>query len=243
MAEKFIAPIITVPKARLAFARIHEPVWRKKKDGTLDKGTPDKPKKPRYSCTLLIDPSDAANKPVIAAIKDGALKAVEHRWGPKKDGGWPKDNATTGTKGLIFAFGLGNDLPKVYDGFADMFYVKTSELTQPLLGTRRAVTCMLCEDGKWRKVDKAGNPILDEELNANECPYPGCYVRARISPWVFSNESSGVNFNIRSLQFVEPGKAFGGGAGTRNAEEEFEQLGAGEGKEVFETAAEADPFG
>jgi hypothetical protein len=193
--------IIVVPRARLAFARIH------KAEQSLDgEGQPHGTKK--FSCTLLIDPSSKEGQETIAKIKKAAEKVVTAKWGPRAEGGWPKANPATGMGGLIICFGQGNDLPKVYNGFKDMFYVKCADTTRPLLGNR------------------AGQPVVEGDP---QCPYAGCYVRARISPWVYyptpkrPQSANGVNMNIRSIQFVEDGEGFGGG-GSRTAEEEFEQM-------------------
>ena len=194
--------IIVVTRARLAFARLHKAEKKRKPNGE-EYGTAS------FSCTLLLDPSNVEHQKQIAAIKAAAQKVVVAKWGPRADGGWPKDNAQTGTKGLILCFGNGNDLNKVYDGYKDMFFVKCADTSRPLLGNRK------------------GEPVVEGDP---QCPYSGCYVRARISPWVYyptpkrPQSANGVNMNIRSVQFMEDGAAFGGG-GSRSAEEEFEAYG------------------
>ena len=143
-------------------------------------------------------------------IKQAALKVVTAKWGERSN--WPKANPATGIGGLILCFGNGNDLQKVYDGYKDMFYVKLSDTSRPLIGNR------------------AGGIVVEGDP---QCPYSGCIVRARISPWVYfptakrPQSANGVNFNFRSLQFVEDGAAFGGG-GSRTAEEEFDTQMAGD---------------
>jgi hypothetical protein len=193
------AEIIVVPRARLAFARIHKAEQSRGPDGQ-PRGTA------KFSATLLIDPSSPEGKASIATIKAAAAKVVTAKWGDRAN--WPKPNPATGMGGLILCFGNGDDLPKVYDGYAGMFYVKLSDTTRPLLGNRK------------------GEPVVEGDP---QCPYSGCFVRARISPWVYfptqkrPQSANGVNMNFRSLQFVEDGAAFGGG-GSRTAEEEFEQM-------------------
>ena len=190
--------IIVVPRARLAFARLH-----KAEQSRNAKGEPQGTAK--FSCTLLIDPSSKEGQETIAKIKTAAAKECTAKWGERSAGGWPKANPATGMGGLVLCFGNGNDLPKIYDGYKDMFYVKCGDTTRPLLGNRR------------------GEPVVEGDL---QCPYSGCYVRARISPWVFfptpkrPQSANGVNMNLRSVQFLEEGAAFGGG-GSRSAEEEF----------------------
>lgn len=218
------AEIIVVTRARLAFARIHTAVEKKDQKGNVVLGKDGKPIKV-FSCTLLIDPSSTEGQANIKAIKQAALKPVEAKWGKKAEGGWPKVNPATGLGGLIMCFGNGNDLPKVYDGYKDMFYVKLSDTSRPLLGNFK------------------GQPVVDGDP---ECPFSGCYVRARISPWIYfptpqkPQSASGVNFNFRSLQYVADGPGFGGG-GSRSAEEEFDTQMAGDAP-AGNTAVEDEPF-
>jgi hypothetical protein len=54
--------------------------------------------------------------------------------------------------------------------------------------------------------------------------------------YAYNNESSGVNANILSLQFVSPNLAFGGGTTKRSADEEFSAYGE------YEKEATPDPF-
>ncbi len=210
------AEIITVTGARLAFARLH-----RAEQSRNAKGEPQGTAK--FSATLLLDPSNVAHQAQIAAIKAAAAKVVEAKWGADKSQ-WPKANPATGMGGLILCFGNGNDLPKIYDGYKDMFYVKCADTTRPLLGNRK------------------GEPVVEGDP---QTPYSGCYVRARISPWVYyptakrPQSANGVNMNIRSVQFMEDGAAFGGG-GSRSAEEEFEQMA---GDAPASAGAEPDPFG
>lgn len=209
------AEIVVIPRARLAFARIHKAEQSKDRNGN-PVGTA------KFSATLLIDPSSTSGQETIKKLKAAALKAIVAKWGPKEEGNWPKANPATGMGGLIYCFGNGNDLPKVYDGYKDMWYIKVADTTRPLLGNRR------------------GEPVVDGDP---EVPYAGCYVRARVSPWVYfptpkrPQSANGVNFNLRSLQFVEDGQAFGGG-GSRSADEEFEKM-AGDSASPSD---ESDPF-
>ena len=200
------AEIIVIPRARLAFARIHKAEKPRDNQGRIREEA-----KAKWSCTLLIDPSSKDGQASIAAVKAAAHKVVVAKWGADR-AGWPKANPATGMGGLILCFGNGNDLPKVYDGYKDMFYVKCSDTSRPLLGNRK------------------GEPVVEGDP---QCPYSGCYVRARISPWVYfptprnPQSANGVNMNFRSLQFVEDGPGFGGG-GSRTPDEEFDKSMAGD---------------
>lgn len=211
---KRIPEIIVIPRARLAFARIHKAEKSRDNQGN-ETGTA------KFSCTILIDPSSKDGAEAIANVKRVAAAEVSHKWGTPEN--WPKANPATGMGGLVKCFGNGNDLPKVYDGYKDMFYVKLADTTRPLLG------------------NFAGAPVIEGDP---QCPYSGCYVRARISPWVYfptpkrPQSASGVNMNFRSLQFVEDGASFGGG-GSRTAEEEFVAMAGDAPKSA---AAAKDPW-
>lgn len=192
--------IIVITRARLAFARLHKAEQSKDAQGN-PRGTA------KFSCTLLLDPSNVEHQQQIAAVKAAAAKVVTAKWG--EPASWPKANPATGMGGLIKCFGNGNDLPKVYDGYKDHFYIKCADTSRPLLGNRT------------QQLVTEGDP---------QCPYSGCFVRARISPWIYfptaknPQSANGVNMNIRSVQFMEDGQAFGGG-GSRSAEEEFAAMG------------------
>ena len=239
--------IIRVHACRPAFFKLHVANWRTNKQGQLDKGTPAKPKKPKYPVTLLLDPTNVQNQATIKELKDEAARQLDIFFNGREN--WPKDNAVTGTKGIIKCFGDANKLPKIYDGFRDMFFVKcatTSSLQvpsygfdadRPLLGSRDGRGVQLLEDGQWHYLDKERKPT-EEIADQSLCPYAGCNARARISLYVYNNESCGVNANILSLQFVSPNTAFGGGITKRSADEEFESYG----EYAAQNAAAPDPF-
>lgn len=211
---KPLPKIIVVTRARLSFARIHKAEKKRNPQGQ-EYGVA------QFSATLLLDPSNVQAQKDIAAIKAAAFDACIAQWGSKEN--FPKADPRTGMGALILPFGNGNDLRKIYDGYKDMFYVKVGDTTRPLLGNRK------------------GEPVVEGDP---QCPYGGCYVRARISPWTYfptaknPQKGNGVNFNLRSLQFVEDGPGFGGG-GSRSAEEEFEQMIG----DAPKPAPEGDPFG
>ena len=181
---------IRIESTRPAFFKLHIAEWRTDKQGQLDKGTAAKPKKPRYSVTLLLDPSNIKAQETIKEIKEEAARLLDFRYSGREN--WPKDNEVTGRKGILNCFGLGNKLPKVYDGFKDMFYVRcatTSSMQvpgygfdgdRPLLGARDGRGVQLLQDGQWHYLDKNRTPT-EEIADQNICPYAGCNARARIS--------------------------------------------------------------
>jgi hypothetical protein len=236
---------IRVELCRPAFFKLHVAEWRTNKLGQPDKGADGK-KKARYPVTLLLDPSNVQAQATIKEIKEEAARLLDFKFNGREN--WPKDNEVTGTKGIINCFGLGNKLPKIYDGFKDMFYIKcatTSSLTvpgygfdadRPLLGARDGRGVQLLADGQWHYLDKERKPT-EEIADQSICPYAGCNARARISFYAYSNESNGINANILSLQFVSPNQAFGSNT-RRSADEEFESYG----EYAKENAAAPDPF-
>ena len=207
---KFESKIIDIRDARVAFLRAHEAVARTGKDG--------KPKgKPKYSATYLLDPSNVDHAKQIVEIKKEAFRGAVWLFGEDKSK-WPKN---AGGAPLYYCFGLGNDLPslgaKIYDGFADMFYLKVSDTARPSLRNR------------------AGKTVVEGDP---EVPYSGCYVNGKVTFYAYDNESKGVGANFRSMQFVRDGKAFGGGG--RGAEDEYAAL-AGDAKGA-QPVDEADPW-
>lgn len=215
--------IIEIHKGRPSFYKAEKFMYRTKKDGTLDKGTPDKPKKPRKSMTWLLDPSDAQAAVTIKEIKTEAARQLDIFWQGREN--WPPDNKVTGTKGLLMCFGNGNDLPKIYDGYKDMFFIKVSDSVEPIIGDRRGRGVQFVTgDQQWHYVDKTTGQTTEEIADPGTIPYGGAYCRGRISLYCYDNEAAGVNANFRSVQFLEPGPAFGGAAGSRSAADELQAM-------------------
>jgi hypothetical protein len=214
--------IIVIHRGRPSFLKAITPAYRTDKRGQPVKTRPDgSPVKPRYSLTWLLDPSDAQAQATIKEIKAEAVRQLDLFFGSRAD--WPKDNPTTGTKGVLLCFGNGNDLAKVYDGYKDMFYIKASDTTPPIIGDRKGRQVQFGTDNAWHVIDKATNLPTDEIVPSDQVPYGGAYCRGRISLYVYNNEQAGVNSNFRSAQFLEKGPAFGGG-GVRNVKEELAEM-------------------
>ena len=208
---RFEPEILTYEGVRLAFFRGFSAQQRTGRDG--------KPQgKPKYTTTLLLDPSNAKHAEMIKKTKAEGYRALIHKFGSKES--FPKPNPATGMGGLIYCYGNGNDLPKVYDGFKDHFYVKLSDTERPLIGNR------------------AGRPVNEGEP---EAPYSGCIVNARATLYVYDNESRGVNANFRSVQYVAPGASFGG-RGSLDPSQEFTPLGAADAPAAEATGLEKDPW-
>lgn len=207
--ERFEGKVISILNARAAFCRPYSPQQRKNKDGSA-RG------KPKYSTTALLDPSNAAHAATIKEIKEEALRCLLHRY--KSQDKFPKANPATGIGGLIMCFGYGDDLPKVYDGYAGMFYIKLTDTDAPLVGNRN------------------GRPVAEGQP---EAPYGGAICNFKTTLYSYDNESRGVNANFRSIQFVAPGAAFGG-RGQLDPSQEFTPLG--ESSMPVATGTERDPW-
>lgn len=165
----------------------------------LDKPKAFKPgQDPRFEATFLLDPSSEEHKTQIRTLMAEADKLVKLKWGNDAD---LKDNKP---EGLQLCFGLANKNPKKakYDGYKDMFYVVTANKDRPTIVTRD------------REAVVPGH---------KQWPYSGCYVNTNPTLWVQDNGFGiAIRANLRIVQFVDDGKPFG--AGSANADDEFEKL-------------------
>lgn len=174
----------------------------------------DKPKAfqpgqdPRFEATFLGDPSNSKHAEQIARLKSEAGRIAREFWGAKFDE----------VKTQIKQRHLGNGNEKSYDGYKGMVYVATHNTTRPTI------------------VDRRRNPVQPGDP---QWPYGGCYVNATVTLWTQDNQyGKAINVNLRAIQFVKDGQAFGGAAPV-DADEEFDALeGDGEGA----PAVKSDPF-
>jgi hypothetical protein len=94
---------------------------------------------------------------------------------------------------------------KDYEGYEGMWFIATANKQRPTV------------------VDQRKNPLTE----ADGKPYAGCYVNASITLWAMDNEfGKRVNANLRAIQFVRDGEAFG--VKPVDADEEFDDLGEDE---------------
>ena len=239
---KIVPKIITIHEGRVSFYKADIPRYRTNRQGQPIKTRPDgSPVKPRYSWTWLLDPSNAQAAATIKEIKEEAARQLDLFFGGREN--WPKDNPTTGTKGVLQCFGEGSKLPKVYDGYAGMWFLKVSDTERPIIGDRRGRSVQYVGNegaGAWHYVDAKTGQTTEEVADPGQIPYAGAFCRGRISLYPYNNESAGINANARSAQFLRPGAAFGGG-GKRSAAEELEQM-AGDA-EPATAATSVDPWG
>lgn len=97
---------------------------------------------------------------------------------------------------------LKNGNTKPYDGWKDMIILTASNTVRPVV------------------VDRHRNPVTESDKGA---PYSGCYVNASVTLWTQNNSfGKRINCNLRGVQFVRDGQAFG--VAPVDAEDEFEAL-------------------
>jgi hypothetical protein len=105
-------------------------------------------------------------------------------------------------KGLKKCYGLADkhETKKEYDGYEGMFYIGTGSTQQPTL------------------VDRNRNEVVEKD----GVLYAGCFVNTVITLWCQDHPVGGkrVNANLRIIQFVKDGEAFGNAPA--KAEEELE---------------------
>ena len=139
----------------------------------------DKDREAKYQATFLLDPSDSEHAVQIKAIKVGAKKVLTEAFGDVPMGAMKK------------CFGLADKHPKKsqYDGYKGMFYISTGNSTRPTLVDRK------------RQDLEQSDGVL----------YAGCYVNTNVTLWTFDHPKGGqgVAANLRIIQFVKDGEAFG----------------------------------
>lgn len=135
---------------------------------------------PKFQATFLLDPSDKDHARAIKEIKKQAKAVLTEKFGEVPD----KDE-------LKLCYGLADKHPKKkkYDGYEGMFYIQTSNSTQPNL------------------IDRRKNEVIEQD----GVLYAGCYVNTNITLWPQDHPvgGKGVNANLRIVQFFKDGEAFG----------------------------------
>jgi len=148
---------------------------------------------PKFEATFLLDPSIKAHAKSIKEIQDTAMVVAHEKWGKKIP------------KSVEYCFGDAAENDKEYDGYEGMFYLSTSNTARPVV------------------VDRQRNPVTEED----NIVYAGCYVNTNVTFWTMDNPAhpeygKKVCCNLRIVQFVKDGDAFGMAAA--NAEEELDEL-------------------
>lgn len=150
---------------------------------------------PRFEATFILDPSDELHAEMIQELWDTAAVLVEEQWGEDP-------------KGLVYCFGDADEDEIEYDGFQGMFYVRSaSPKNSPPVVTDRG----------RRRLEK------NEDGLEPRIPYAGSYVNTVVTLWSMDNEfGNRINCNLRIVQFVRDGEAFG--AREADPEDELEEL-------------------
>ncbi len=139
----------------------------------------------KFSSAFLLDPANKEHAKTIKQIQKAAKSLYKKVLEPE-DIEW--DEVVTKN-----AFGLAEDHPKKrkYDGYEEMYYVSASNTSRPTV------------------VDADKSPLVESDGK----PYAGCYVNTNITLWCVHNTKYDpqININLRIVQFVKDGDAFGSG--------------------------------
>lgn len=155
----------------------------------------------RYEGTFLLDPSNKKHAKVIDDIIAQAEDVIVKTYGKK----------VPAKLSFCFGYADGDDMKiagktvrseiKEYDGYEGMFYISSSNRQRPPV------------------VDRDRTPLVE----ADGRPYSGCYVNGSITLWGQDNEyGKRINANLRAVQFVADGEAFG--VKPVDADEEFDEI-------------------
>jgi len=196
MSNSTTSEKIQLKGVRLSFARLFTP--KAFREG----------QKERFEGSFLLDPSDTAHQAQLETIKKAALGVIKAKFNGKIP------------KGLDLCFGYADgdpievgpnkytNKPKEYDGYEGMVFLTSANTTKPkvVMGQRDPQT------GKFEQVSEESGIV-----------YSGCYVNATITLWAQDNEyGKRVNANLRAVQFVRDGEAFG--VAPVNADDEFDEV-------------------
>lgn len=187
---------ISLKNVRLSFARLFKP--KAFREGQTE----------RYEGSFLLDPSDKVNQAAMDTICEAALAVIKAKFNGKVP------------KGLDLCFGYADgdpivvgpnkytNKPKEYDGYEGMFYLSSSNTSKP----RVVMPQRDPKTGKFEEIEESSGIV-----------YSGCYVNATITLWAQDNEyGKRVNANLRAVQFLRDGEAFG--VAPVNADDEFDEV-------------------
>lgn len=210
MAKKSItSEKVRFKNVRIAFVNLDKPT-------KFDPKKSDEEEAPKYRLQVLLDPTNAEHAQQIEFMLSEGKRIATEFW----DGAVPKS--------LEKCFGKGDDLDKVYAGYAGMVYCKLANRSlPPIVGTK-----------------KVNGAFVQLQPNDKEFPYAGCYANVTATLWTQdSHGRKAINGNLLAIQFVREGERFAG-ANVANADEEFEALGDKPGTPTGATTEKsgADPF-
>jgi len=161
--------------------------------------------KPAFSGSFLFPP----DHPVVVLIQRAIAKVANAKWGEK--GPEILKALIAGDKVCLH----NGDAKSNYDGFVGNLFVSARSPTRPLV------------------IAQDRSPLVEADGKL----YSGCYVNAQIALWAQPASNPGgkrVNAQLRGVQFLRDGEAFGGGAVAQA--DEFDVV---EGAEADAAAPEA----
>jgi len=166
---------------------------------------------PKYNGTFLLDPK--VNKEDIKLIRETIKKVAKEKWKDKAE----RILRTIESDKQKFCYmeeDMLNDEGDEVDGAEGMFYIRANNETMPSYFDRDGQTELTRKDGR---------------------PYKGAYVLAKLDIWAQDNtHGKAIRCELRGIQFMKDGPAFGGG--TKAAADEYEDL-SDQGDEDEDTPA------
>ncbi len=134
----------------------------------------------------------APNHKIVAELNKGFAAVAKEKWGAKADAILKSLKATDK---LCLHSG---DSKEQYDGFVGNVFVSARSKVRP----------------------RIFNTDLSELSEEDGKPYSGCYVNAQIELWAQDNKfGKRINAQLRGVQFLRDGDAFGGGGSAASADE------------------------
>ncbi len=151
--------------------------------------------KPKWNCGLILDP----DHPQLAEIKKIQERVAKDKW---KDKGKAIHDALEKKDRLALHDGDGKPS---YDGYPGNFFLSPN-----------------ADENKRPTMLDGSKNNLDEKAVARVL-YSGCYVNASIELWAQDNQfGQRINSQLRGIQFLRDGDAFGSGGSA--SEDEFEAV-------------------
>jgi hypothetical protein len=146
----------------------------------------------------------AKNHPQVTELKRAMQSLAKEKWGAAK------------FEAIYRAMEAGDklclhngDTKADYDGYAGALFINSRARVRPSVF-----------DGQ-----------RNELVEADGKPYAGCYVNASLELWAQDNQfGKRINAQLRGVQFLRDGDAFGAGAAAASADE-FDEIGVADGAE------------
>lgn len=159
-----------------------------------------------YSAAFPIDPKSAN----FVALEKACHEVAKEKWGAKGEQILKtiREKGDTGFKHKPLTNAEGD----VYEGFEGRYSVNASR--------REDKGAPLVVDRVPKNADGSPNKLTEQSGR----PYAGCYVNTSIEVWAQDNQNGKrVNVELKGVQFVKDGDAFGSGAPA--SADDFEDLG------------------